>query len=221
MISIIIPCYEMYGKGGEYLKRSLDILERQVYKDFEVVIPDNSDDDVIEHIANHSPLKINYFKNPRKGMAANTNEGIKAAKGEIIKILYQDDYFKTTESLRIIVDNFKKSTNWLATGCLHLVGREEINPHYPVFNHEMFNGNNMIGSPSVTAFRNDNPILMDETLQWVLDLDLYIKMYNRYGIPDYLYDLNVVIGLGKHQTTNALTEQVKSKEIEIIKLNNE
>ena len=115
----------MNGKAKELLSRSFDVLKKQTFKDFEVIISDNSEDDVIENFCkNYQSLNIKYFKNPRKGISKNTNEAMKKAKGKLIKILYMDDYLINENSLQNIVDNFKG--HWLVTGCAHDNGKGEI-----------------------------------------------------------------------------------------------
>ena len=41
-ISVCIPTYEMRGFGAAFLKQCLDILKKQTFKDFDVVISDYS-----------------------------------------------------------------------------------------------------------------------------------------------------------------------------------
>src|SRR3989344_2957146 len=155
-LSICIPTYEMRGEAKRVLTRSFDILKKQTFKDFEVVVSDNSEDDIIKNLCKNSEyqlLNINYFKNPRKGIAQNTNEAIKNAKGEIIKILYMDDYLA-----------------------------------------------------------NGNPLLFDENMTWLLDCDYYKRMHDKYGEPNILNEVNVIIGISEHQVTNILSNFVKKKE---------
>jgi glycosyltransferase involved in cell wall biosynthesis len=163
----------MNNAGSGLLKRSLDSLVNQTYKDFEVVISDNSENDSIEQMCGdpiYSSLRINYFKNPRKGMAQNTNEAIKQAKGEIIKILYQDDFLAHENSLKEIVDNF--TGHWLVTGCEHEnENGERYNPHLPTYSNKIKSGENSIGSPSVLSIKNGVAILFDENMTWMLDCD--------------------------------------------------
>jgi len=213
MISVCIPTYEMGGVGKEKLKRSLDVLTTQTCKDFEVVISDNSENDEIKNLCKSSEyqsLNINYFKNPRKGLAQNTNEAIKHATGEIIKILYMDDYLANDTALGSIKDNF--NGYWLVTGCEHDDGKHRYNPHYPRYSKKIARGKNTIGSPSVLSIKNENPLLFDENMTWVLDCDYYKRMYDKYGKPTILNEINVVIGTGKHQMTNILSNTAKIKE---------
>ncbi len=211
-LSVAIPTYEMHGDGGKYLKRSLDMLERQTFKDFEVVVSDNSQNDDIEKLCSYYNLNIKYSKSARMGMSQNTNEAMRKCSGEIIKILYMDDYLYHEDALEIINDAFTDDTQWLATACIHLKDGQLINPHYPEYNREIYTGNNTIGSPSVVALRNKDLLFFDETLNFFLDCDYYARLYKKSGEPKLLFDINVVMGLHKNQVTNLLSEMEKHRE---------
>lgn len=185
-ISICIPYYEKMQNAAFLLHRCLSSIEEQTYKDYEIVISDKG------------------------GMARNTNRAIKQATGKIIKILFQDDYFTDKNSLQKIVDNF--SGGWLVSGCLHNYENQIINPHIPEWTDDIETGNNKIGSPSVLTFANKNPLLFDENLGWLLDVDLYKRLHQRYGEPTYLYEYNVIIGLHAGQASNILSDSEKLQE---------
>lgn len=218
MISICIPTYEMHGEATTFLKRSFNVLLSQTFKDFEVVISDNSDDNTIKNLCakeQYATLAINYVKSPRKGMAQNTNESIKKAKGDLIKILYMDDFLAHENALREIAENF--SGYWLITGCAHDDGSGvRINPHFPKYTDKIGWGENTIGSPSVLTIKNEYPLLFDENMTWLLDCDYYKRLYEKYGKPVILDKVNVIIGLGKHQTTNHLSDPQKQLEHEYL-----
>ncbi len=209
----------MHGEGAALLTRSFDILSKQTLKDFEVVITDNSENDFIKDLCSneqYSSLQIQYYKNPRKGMAQNTNDAIKRASGSLIKILYQDDFLADEYSLEKIVQNF--TGQWLVTGCKSdkKTWRTWLRgaTHLPRYTNTIRFGKNTIGSPSVLTIKNEEPLLFDETMTWVLDCDYYVRLHESYGPPTLLNEVNVVIGVGKHQTTNHLTDAIKQKECE-------
>jgi glycosyltransferase involved in cell wall biosynthesis len=189
-ISIVIPIYDM--PNSEYfLARLQDSLEKQTFRDFEIVVTKQGK------------------------MAENTNAGIKKARGKLIKILYQDDYLAHEQSLQEIVDNF--TTGWLVTGCVHSTDGENLyNSHLPEWN-ENIHLVNTIGSPSVLTIENDNPLMFDEIMTWMLDADYYKRLYQRYGLPTFLHDMNVVIGIGEHQTTHTLSDHIKETEFNYMK----
>jgi glycosyltransferase involved in cell wall biosynthesis len=196
------------------LERNLNILINQTFKDFEIVISDNSENDEIKKICadkKYGNLNIKYFKNPRKGMAQNTNASLLKASGEIIKILYMDDYLSHKNSIKNIVDNF--DGYWLVTGCDHDDGKKKYNPHSPNYNNKIFLGKNTIGSPSVLSIKNQNLIFFDEKMTWMLDCDYYKRLYDLYGEPTILEDTNVTIGTSDYQVTNILSKKNKFKEL--------
>lgn len=212
-ISVCIPIYEM-DDAVKFLTRNLDSILSQSYQDYEIVVSDDSDNDMLKTHFRNYPLV--WVKNTGlKGMANNTNNAINHAKGELIKILFQDDYFFDEHSLGEIVKYFLPHTMWLVTGCCHEAedGMGKINPHKPYYSES----ENTIGSPSVLAFRAEVLERFDPQFHWVLDLDLYKRLFHKYGKPKYLNKVNVVIGLGTHQTTHKLSDRRKEIEFELLK----
>lgn len=209
--TIAIPTHGMEGREF-FLRRTLDALWNQTLQDFEIVVTDNSEDEIIETICNYYG-SIRYFRNPIKGMAQNTNEAIRRSQGELIKILYLDDYLAHNEVLEKIWRNFKG--NWLVTGCEHNDGTGRRNPHIPDYSG-INAGINTIGSPSILTIKNDHPLLFDETMTWLLDVDYYRGLHELYGEPVILKDICTIMGLGSHQMTNILSDELKAKEYDYL-----
>jgi len=213
-MTVAIPTHGMEA-SKYFFRRCLDSLWNQSFQDFEIVVTDNSDDDTIEVICDWYRTGIKYFKNPRKGMAQNTNEAIKRSSGELIKILYMDDYMAHDKALEKIVHRF--NGHWLASACPHTItGQEKVNTHIPYYSDEVIHGKNTIGSPSVVTIRNEYPLLFDEEMTWLLDCDYYKRMYDLYGSPAILRDVNVTIGLHDGQMTNLMGDERKVSEHEYI-----
>lgn len=137
-------------------------------------------------------------------MAENTNAGIKRATGDLIKILYLDDYFTTQFSLEAMVDQF--FGEWGIVGA-----HNNIEPQYTA---DIQTGNNKLGSPSALIFKNKFKanLLFDESLSWLLDCDLYKRMYDAYGPPQIMGGNYVTLGEGPHQMTHILTDIQKISE---------
>jgi len=187
-ISVVIPIHWMEN-WQFFLTRCLESIEKQTFTDYEIIIT----------------------KSGR--MAENTNAGIQRATGEIIKILYVDDYLSHPDSLKNIAENFKGG--WLATGCVHDWGDGKLKgPHLARYEGILPGPNitNSIGSPSVVAIENKDPLLFDESMTWVLDVDYYGRLIQRYGPPTILDSYDIAIGCGEHQVTNILTEEAKREE---------
>jgi glycosyltransferase involved in cell wall biosynthesis len=209
MISVTIPTSDMKDKE-RFFTRCLDSLWKQSYQDFEIVVTDNSEDRVIEDICEYYKSGISYYRNPIKGMAQNTNEGIRRAKGDLIKILYMDDYLAHIDSLLKIINHFKG--NWLVTACLHDDGIEVFKPHLAKYSQDIYLGNNTIGGPSVLTIKNENPLLFDEEMTWLLDCDYYKRCFDKWGEPDIMRDYNVIMGLHPEQATNTMGRDRKLQE---------
>lgn len=193
-ISVIVPIHPTMKNGQFFLWRLVQSLMKQTFKDYELIITQEG------------------------SMPVNTNAGIKKAKGELIKILYLDDYFAHQDALKCIVENFMEDDMWLATGCLHQDSspdtlEEPHSPHIPFYSPDIYLGNNTIGSPSVITIRNDRPLLFDEHLSYLLDGELYHRYFKEYGPPKLMDDLNVVIGLHDGQTSNTMSQRQKLQEL--------
>lgn len=142
-------------------------------------------------------------------MAENTNSAIKKATGTLVKILYMDDFLAHPNALKEIVDNFEFEDEWLITGA-------DTNPH-PYWTDDIETGNNRLGSPSALTMRKRTAMLFDERMSWLLDCDLYRRMYDEYGPPKILDTIGVTIGVGDHQMTYILTDAEKLKEHKLMR----
>lgn len=215
-VSICIPIHSM-ADGEWLLERCLDSVIEQSYQNYEVVVTDNSTDSSLFDVLSRYVIPKRYAVSIRKGMAQNTNEAIKHATGDIIKILYMDDLFAHKDALKEIVEAFTGSNKyWLVTACEHTHGKDRFNKHKPVYTDDILTANT-IGSPSVLAFRNDNPLFFDEKMTWLLDADLYHRLHKIHGEPMVINKTNVVIGIHKGQMTNILSNKEKQNEEEYIK----
>ena len=209
----------MKDKGIEYLEYSFNILYSQTYKNFEIVISDHSTDDNIEELCKqwNQVLNINYFKNEyKRGISsANINHAIKNAKGDIIKVLFQDDFLYDEHSLEKQLECFKG--NWMVTACCHYNGVEVYKPFYPKYHDQIQYGQNTISSPSVIMFKNKDIIEFDEELFWLMDVDYYKRMYNKFGLPDICNYITVVNREHENQVSNTLaTEEIRKKELDYV-----
>lgn len=192
-ISVVTPAHKI-NQTDYFLDRIKHSLSQQTFRNFEWIVTWEGN------------------------MPINSNSAIKKAKGDIIKILYMDDFLWTTNALQHVADAFEKGIGWYASGCVHTEdGVSFRNPHVPSYNEHIQFGENTIGSPSVVAFENDDPLLFDEELSWLLDCDLYVRLYKRYGAPILNKGLDIAIGIGTHQMSNILTPHEKFREHEYLK----
>lgn len=207
-ISIAIPCYEMYGRGSEMLQYSLDMIKKQGYSDYEVVIADHSRNDDLFQIYNKEKKNINikYVRNKKNigSLASNLNCCINNCAGNIIKFIMQDDYLLDENSLGKIAHNFDNNKNWLVSSYYHTKDRTNLfNLHVPSISSNMLFVN-LIGTPTCLTIKNEKTIYFDEKLNWFVDSDYYKRLFKKFGNPVFLEDPTAVQLLWEGQSTNTI-----------------
>lgn len=94
LISIVVPAYNV----SDYLKRCLDTLVAQTYKNYEVIIVDDGSTDETGEIADQYAKKysqITCIHKENAGLGKARNTGIKLAKGDYITFVDSDDFVET------------------------------------------------------------------------------------------------------------------------------
>ena len=211
----------MHGFGKDFLEFNFIRFENQTFKDFEVIISDHSKNNDIEELCESwkNKLNIKYFRNIENigSSSANINNAIKKASGEWIKILFQDDFLFNKSSLEKIIKFISNddSMNWLVCACEHSFdGVNMSRTFFPTWNSYIHLGNNTISSPSVVSFKNaNNKILFDEKLIWLMDVDFYKKMHEKYGEPKILNEIIVVNRLWDNSLSSRMPQQIKDSEL--------
>lgn len=217
MISIAIPTYEYKGMGDQILEYSFNIIDKQTYKDFEVVISDHSIDDKIEILCERwkNSFNLKYIRNSKDigSPASNTNNAIKNCQGEFIKILCQDDFLFDEKSLEQTSRCLSDETYWLVTSYYHSNDRIKFfNIHDPYLNiHIAYI--NTIGTPSCVTLRNvKNMPEMDTNLGYAYDCEFYYRFLNLYGDPRFLYVPTIVNFLWQNSISHSITSDLIEKE---------
>jgi len=224
MISIAIPAYESHGRAEEFAKFQFEILLKQTYQDFEVVISDHSKDNVIKDVCEEYRDRLNIkhiFNDQGRGLSSfNINNAMKHCSGEIIKFLWFDDFLWDDHSLQYTFDAFDRDTNWLVSACEHTKdeGRTFYRTFYPRYNDDIYLGNNTISAPSVLSIRNTkDKIYFDDRLIWLMDVDYYKRLYDKFGPPKLLNKITVVNRDHKNQLTHTMNTSVKEREFYLMK----
>lgn len=145
-------------------------------------------------------------------MGENHNAAIEESTGDIIKLLQMDDYLlpdALEKTVRAFEENPDKS--WLITANLHFDGEKVGYPHLPEWNDQIFTGRNTLGSVSTLSIKRDT-LLFNPHLKWMIDVDMYKRLYDNYGPPILLLEPTVVVSWHQGQQTNLLTDEEKHKE---------
>jgi glycosyltransferase involved in cell wall biosynthesis len=209
MISICIPAY----KNIDYLKRLMDSIAAQTFKDFEVIISDDSPDDSIKKfLAEYQKFpRLVYHRNTvALGTPENWNEGIRKANGKWIKIMHDDDWFSNKESLAL----WAKAANlsgadfiFCAYNNVYLGKNSQHQVHPTRFRLDLMKeepytlfAKNIIGPPSVTMHRNNQNLFYDNKTKWVVDIDFYIRWLKELKV-EYLDKVLINVGMSEEQVT--------------------
>lgn len=89
------------------IRKNLDSISTQKYKNYELVVIDNlSKDKTIDIIKKYNFPNIKLIIEKDNGIYNAINKGINIAKGEIISILHSDDYYYDNNTLKIVSEAF-------------------------------------------------------------------------------------------------------------------
>lgn len=107
MISVIVPIYN----SEKYLKKCIDSIKNQTYKDLEIILvndgsTDNSPKICDEYAKIDNRIKVIHQENG--GLSAARNAGLKSASGEYITFVDSDDYIEddTYEKVNSAIERF-------------------------------------------------------------------------------------------------------------------
>jgi glycosyltransferase involved in cell wall biosynthesis len=207
-ISICIPAY----KRVEFLERLLNSIAVQSFHDFEVILSDDSPGDEVKTLLPHYPsLPVVYLKNEKPlGTPANWNHAIKYANGDWVKLMHDDDWFSSPDSLaefaRVASANagtliFSAYSNYyFQTGKKEDIYPKAVEVSRIKKDPVALISNNIIGPPSVIMHRNNSSFLYDEQLKWLVDIDYYIQRSREEAFV-YLDKTLINVGLGEEQVT--------------------
>ena len=221
LISICIPAY----KNEIFFKRLMDSIVIQNFKDFEVIITDDSPDKSISYLCdkykNYFPL-VYYWNESSLGTPANWNYAISKAKGDWIKIMHADDWFESENSLLGFAQATKLGFSFIFSEYYNInldnnsyqkikLSKVELSllkaSPYNLFKK------NTIGPPSTTLIkRSDNKLLYDENIKWVVDFEYYIRYLSLKNSFTYIAKPLVNIGIHEGQVTK---KSFRIKEVEI------
>ncbi len=213
-ISICIPAY----KRPENIDRLLQSISLQSFKDYEIIITDDSMDDSLQPVLQkYSYLPILYFKNEQAlGTPANWNYGISKASGEWIKLMHDDDWFSSAESLEKFAAHTKSGTKFIFSAYKNITAGTgtQISMLFPdSWNKRIIKepvtllSNNVIGPPSVTLVHHSITEKYDERMKWRVDLDFYIRVLKLEKQYNYINDQLVNVGVNNTQVTNYCINQ--------------
>lgn len=210
-VSICIPAYNK----PSLIERLLNSINDQSFKDFEVIVTDDSETENVHDVVMKfdDKFRIIYKKNIKSlGSPLNWNEGLQYASGLFIKPMHHDDWFENKTCLSELVKSMEENKN----SCLciaksynydenkNLISINKVSDkilkllnRYPDY---VFYGN-CIGAPSAVIYRN-NEILYDHRLKWLVDIDHYIRLIKDGGKVYFNPKAKIGIGIEGNRVTD-------------------
>lgn len=206
LVSICIPTYNQTF----LLKQNLDAIAVQTYKNFEVIVSDDSPGNEVADLLKFytGKFELQYFKNiPSLGSPGNWNSVLQKAKGEYILLLHHDDKFGDKNALSSFVNGISKFD--------FVFGRNESiddisnNKPLPASYFNIYYSipylmivKNVIGAPSNVLFNRNSLLSYDERYKWVVDMEIYTRLFEAGKKFNYIDQHLIVTGRHEGQITN-------------------
>lgn len=172
---------------GPLLSRALDSIEKQTFRDFEIiVVDDHSTEDLTSFILG----RARYLKSTAKGVSAARNTGIAAAHGSLVAFLDSDDEWlpqkleKQIEFLNKNPERFAVHANeiWMRNGI-----EVKQSPHQQKMGGRIFaplTERCLIAASSILIRKEvfEETGLFDETFPVCEDFDLWLRIASQFEI---------------------------------------
>ena len=210
-ISICIPCYKNESK----LQRLLESIDMQSFKNYEIILTDDSPDDKVFKLIQYkfTHLNIQYYKNKTAlGSPENWNHAIEKAQGDWIKIMHHDDYFIHKDSLKHFLDATSEKIDFVFCNYIYKYEGEQQDEICRFHKKKMnallmepmiLNADNMIGNPSGTLVRAAfKHITYDKRFIWKVDIEYYINLLKNGARIAHVDQELVYVGMSSGQITN-------------------
>ncbi len=226
-VSVIIPTYNR----ASLIQRAIDSVLTQTYTDFELIVVDDASNDntqaVLEKIRD---TRIRLMRhNLNMGGSAARNTGIRAAKGDFIGLLDDDDEWLPNK-LGKQLDLFNTSSNNLGlvySGFffISLKNNSILNKLIPekkgFLFHELLR-RNLIGSatPLIRKVCFDNAGYFDVTLQACQDWEMWIRI-SRYYSFDFIPEPLAKSYVHGAQVSTNLNIKIRAREKLVKKYHND
>lgn len=215
ILSILLPVY----RHEEGVRRILSRLQQVATEECELIIFDDSPEDDIQLIVQNwrvaTSVRITYRHNrPANGAAANWNALLDAARGEYCLLLHHDefpfvDHF-VSDILRVL--RHDRGLDVLVLGCVLVSPRTGCNrrhlpswlrslvvTHFPQYLFQR----NVIGPTAALVVRRSLYPRFDVRLQWLVDVDLYVRLLKMAKHLKFCPEIQIGSMLGRADSITA------------------
>jgi glycosyltransferase involved in cell wall biosynthesis len=183
LVSVVMPTFNR----AQLLERALASALKQTYRKLEIIVVDDaSRDDTAAVVRNAGDDRVRYIRHDaNKGGSAARNTGIRAALGEYIAFLDDDDEWepaKTEEQLKVLAHEDYDAV--LCTSDEHGERLSKFDGKKTVDLEDLRHGRFTAGGTGVLLARADvvRATMFDETLPRYQDWDVFIRIGQKYRI---------------------------------------
>lgn len=177
LITVIIPTY----KRDKLVPRAIESVRRQTYQNIEILVVDDGSPDNTATVVQAIPdQRIRYIRHEtNKGLPAGRNTGIRAARGEYIAFIDDDDEWRADK----LEKQLRAITRFDAVLCMGVSNGYPMRVHRQLsisledLRKGSFNPSSLLAKTSVLR-----DVLFDETLRQGEDWDAFIRIGQRYSI---------------------------------------
>ena len=177
-ITVVTPSFNQ----AQYLERTIRSVLEQDYPALEYMVLDAGSSDGSREIIERYADRLDYWRSaPDAGQSAAINEGWRRATGEILAWLNSDDYY-LPGTLRFVGEYFRDHPDeWVVYGSWEAVDDQGRRLNYAgsrFARRTMIVSRNTIPQPSSFLHREalDAVGLLDESLRYTMDLDLFLRI---------------------------------------------
>lgn len=203
-VSVVITTFNR----ADFLRKAIESVLRQTYKDFELLILDNSSTDNTENVVKTlNDMRIRYVRHLPMGISAARNLGVKEAKGEFIAFLDDDDEWlgnKLTAQIKVFEGAGVAMA--LVYGGFVWVDSEgkELEKHRPKLQGKILK--DLLWQRDPFCGSASNPMLRksaieelggyDESVKTGEDWELYLRLSKKYEIG---FTPEIVVRIRQHE----------------------
>jgi glycosyltransferase involved in cell wall biosynthesis len=220
--SICIPSYN----SVDLLNKLIQSILKQTFKNIEIIISDDStNEEVWDFYKSLNDKRVAYFKhksliNPTE----NWNSALKRAKGKFRILVHHDDYFSDDFTLEKIYNESQKN----GESMVYFLGFINEN-NFRKFYYGKFLMNqffrrpddllyvNYFSSPSCLVLNQKVDLLYNEDLKWLVDVELYARLFKKYSKIKQISSASMVIGAGNQRVTNTISKKDILSEFYLLK----
>ena len=219
-VSVIVPVYNV----EKFIRQCLLSVERQTYRDYELIIIDDGSTDQSGAICDQyaqTHRNVTVIHQDNQGLSAARNNGVRIAKGDYISFIDSDDYV-SPDYLTYLVDQIEKTGADIAIGKSIIVFEDNnrfpklIMGSYEVFSTEealihMMYEKKYLGTAWGKIYKKEL-VVKHPFPEGALYEDLAVA-YKIFGDAEYVSYGDAIIYFWRHRKNSITKQRISSKHL--------